>query len=141
MTVFRRDGSISTTQGVAISGANVYVCTQPVSTSLGPPPTIPPAPLATIWADPNGTIPLTNPFPTDALGNGFFYAATGIYTIIIDDPEGRIADLVFPDQEVVSPGGGSVTSVAMTGDGVVFQSSVPGSPITAGGTLAPANRK
>ena len=31
-----------------------------------------------------------------------------------------------------------MTSVAMTGDGVVFQSSVPGSPITTSGTLAPA---
>ena len=34
-------------------------------------------------------------------------------------------------------GGGSVTSVAMTGDGTVFASSVSGSPITTSGTLAP----
>jgi hypothetical protein len=35
-------------------------------------------------------------------------------------------------------GGGSVTSVAMTGDGTVFNSSVTGSPITTTGTLAPS---
>lgn len=34
-------------------------------------------------------------------------------------------------------GGGTVTSVAMTGDGVVFNATVPGSPIVGAGTLAP----
>ena len=39
----------------------------------------------------------------------------------------------------VSVGGtGTVTSVAMTGDGVIFNSTVSGSPITASGTLTPA---
>lgn len=35
-------------------------------------------------------------------------------------------------------GGGTVSSVAMTGDGVIFDSTVSGSPITTSGTLAPA---
>lgn len=35
-------------------------------------------------------------------------------------------------------GAGSVTSVALTGDGTVFNSSVTGSPVTASGTLAPS---
>ncbi len=34
-------------------------------------------------------------------------------------------------------GGGTVTSVAMTGDGTVYNATVPGSPITTAGTLAP----
>ncbi len=33
---------------------------------------------------------------------------------------------------------GTVTSVAMTGDGVIFSSSVTGSPVTSSGTLAPS---
>jgi hypothetical protein len=37
-----------------------------------------------------------------------------------------------------TPPSGTVTSVAMTGDGTVFNSTVSGSPITASGTLAPA---
>jgi hypothetical protein len=35
-------------------------------------------------------------------------------------------------------GAGTVTSVAMSGDGVIFSSSVTGSPITSNGTLAPS---
>jgi hypothetical protein len=35
-------------------------------------------------------------------------------------------------------GVGTVSSVAMTGDGVIFQTVVPGSPITTSGTLVPA---
>jgi len=35
-------------------------------------------------------------------------------------------------------GGGGVSSVAMTGDGVIFNAVVPGSPITTSGTLAPS---
>lgn len=35
-------------------------------------------------------------------------------------------------------GSGTVTSVAMTGDGVIFNASVTGSPITTAGTLAPS---
>ena len=37
-------------------------------------------------------------------------------------------------------GSGTVTSVAMTGDGTVFNTTVPGSPITAAGILAPTLR-
>lgn len=35
-------------------------------------------------------------------------------------------------------GGGGITSVAMTGDGVIFNATVGGSPITSSGTLVPA---
>lgn len=38
----------------------------------------------------------------------------------------------------VTGGSGTVTSVSMTGDGVIFSSVVPGSPITTAGTLSPA---
>lgn len=38
----------------------------------------------------------------------------------------------------INIGGGTVTSVAMTGDGTIFNSSVSGSPITTSGTLAPS---
>jgi len=85
------------------------------------------------------TSALPNPFQTDNLGNAFFYAASGFYTVQIFDPTyNRISPLVLIDQAVLSPGGGSVMSVAMTGDGVVFLASVPGSPVTTSGTLAPA---
>jgi len=40
--------------------------------------------LATIYADPAGTIPLANPMLTDANGMYSFYAVNGRYTVIID---------------------------------------------------------
>jgi hypothetical protein len=127
-TVFRVDGSVNTTQGVAISGCDIYVCTQPASTG-----SIPPSPLATLWADANATVPLANPIQSDGLGNYFFYAAPGEYTLVINDPDGRIEEQILPDQGIVSPGGGSVTSVALT---MPAEFTVAGSPITNSGTLA-----
>jgi len=75
----------------------------------------------------------TNPLQSDGLGNWFFYAATGVYTIVLFDPIGRIPTVIFPDQQVVSQGGGSVTSVALT---MPAEFSVAGSPISSTGTFA-----
>jgi hypothetical protein len=138
MSTFRRDGTVSNAVGLAISGAQVYICTQPVTTSIVAPIAIPPAPLASIFSDPAGAVPLANPITSDGDGNFFFYAAPGTYTVIFFDPFNRIPTQVFADQVVLAPGGGTVTSVGMTGDGTVFAASVPGSPVTVSGTLAPA---
>ncbi len=81
------------------------------------------------------TSSLPNPFPTDTLGNFFFYAASGIYTVQIFDPQGRLpGQLVLADQNVVAGGGsGSVTSVAIT---MPAEFIVAGSPIVGAGTFA-----
>lgn len=132
-TFFRYDGSVNAAAGFALTGVEVYVCNQPANTSA-----IPPSPLATIYSDNAGANPInqsTTPLETDGLGNFFFYAATGTYTIVYFDPFGRMPTTIFPDQQVVSQGGGSVTSVAMTGDGVIFASAISGSPISSSGTL------
>lgn len=77
---------------------------------------------------------LPNPFFTDGLGNFFFYAAAGIYTVQIYDTLGRITPLVLVDQNVVAGGGsGSVTSVGLT---MPAEFTVTGSPIAGAGTLA-----
>lgn len=126
-TFFRFDGSIQSAVGNALDGVQIYVCTQPATTS-----SIPPSPLATIYSDSTGTA-LANPVLSDGNGNFFFYAATGTYTLVYYDPLQRIPTLIFPDQQVVSPGGGSVTSVALT---MPTEFSVSGSPISSSGTLA-----
>ena len=78
------------------------------------------------------TSALPNPLLTNNLGNYFFYAAIGTYTVqIFGTP--LLDQQVFPDQQVVSPGGGSVTSVALT---VPTEFTVSGSPVTSSGTLA-----
>ncbi len=129
--MFRLQGSVNSAQGPALDGVIIYVCTQPAVTT-----TIPPSPLATIYSDQPGLIPInqtTAPLETDGLGNWKFYALTGTYTIVLYDPLARIPTTVFPDQQVVSQGGGSVTSIALT---VPAEFSVSGSPITSSGTLA-----
>src|ERR1700739_4366382 len=133
MPAYRLDGTIQNPEGFALQGMNVYVCTQPASTG-----SIPPSPLATLYTNANGNVQATNPATTDGNGNYFFYAATGTYTLVLFDPLGRVPTQIFPDQQVVTQGGGSVTSVAMTGDGTIFNATVTGSPITAAGTLVPA---
>ena len=81
------------------------------------------------------TSALPNPFFSDVLGNFYYYAASGVYTVQIYDTQGRITtQLVFADQNVVAGGGsGSVTSVALTMP-TIF--TVTGSPIVGAGTLA-----
>lgn len=78
------------------------------------------------------TSALPNPLQSDTLGNFFFYAVSGFYTVQIYSP--LLADqLVFADQAVVGSGGGSVTSVALT---MPAEFAVAGSPIVVAGTLA-----
>jgi hypothetical protein len=131
MALFRFDGEVRNAVGEAIAGASIYICNQPANTS-----SIPPSPLASTFADLAGTQP-ANPVTSDGNGNFFFYAAPGTYTVVYFDPFNRIPTTVFADQSVISPGAGTVTSVGMTGDGVIQNSVVPGSPIVASGTLAP----
>ena len=124
----RFDCSVINAVGEALPACQVFVCTQPATTT-----TIPPSPLASIFADPAGAIPLANPVIVDGNGNAFFYAPVGVYTLVYFDPFNRINTLVFPDQQIVTPGGGSVNSVGMTvPDGFV----IAGSPVSSAGTLA-----
>jgi hypothetical protein len=129
MSAFRFDGSINSAGlGTACEGVLVYVLTQPANTTV-----FPPTPLASLFTDSTGVTPLANPVTTDGNGNFFFYAATGTYTLYYYDPFQRIPTEIFPDQAVVTQGGGSVTSVALT---MPAEFAVAGSPITSSGTLA-----
>lgn len=129
MSAFRFDGSITDSgTGVALQGIEVFVCTQPAVTNV-----IPPSPLASLFTDSTGLTVLLNPVVTDGFGNFFFYAATGTYTLVYYDPQGRMPTQIFPDQAVVTQGGGSLTSVALS---MPAEFAVAGSPITTSGTLA-----
>lgn len=128
--MFRIQGSVNSAAGPAIAGCLIYICTQPADTT-----DFPPSPLASLFTDSTGATPLTNPVISDGQGNWFAYAATGTYTVVVSDPFERIPVTVFPDQQVVSPGGGSVTSIAFVGDNVLFSTSISGSPITSAGTI------
>lgn len=87
---FRFDGWVKSANGPAIAGANVYVCTQPANTTQATDPvtgtpvsTWYPTPLASIFSDVNGLVPVTQPLQTDGFGHYDFYAAARAYTIVI----------------------------------------------------------
>lgn len=128
MSEFRFDGSVNSAGlGQACQGVEVYVLTQPANTAV-----FPPTPLASLFTDSTGATPLANPVITDGNGNFFFYAAAGLYTLLYFDPLGRIPTEIFPDQTVVTPGGGSVSSVGLA---MPAEFSVSGSPITNAGVI------
>jgi len=91
-TYYRYDGWARTTLGPAISGAQIYVCSQPTTDIVD----IPPAPLASIYSDNAGAHPITQPVVTDGFGHFYFYALQGFYTVVIVNA-GQI-QLVLPDQ-------------------------------------------
>jgi hypothetical protein len=116
-------------QVVSVTGNNVVVTT-PYTLA------IPANPGTYVSGGTVATSALPNPFLTDNLGNFFFYAPAGTYTVQIYDPQGRLVNqLVFADQPVVAggAGAGSVTSVGLT---MPAEFAVAGSPIVGAGTLA-----
>ena len=149
-TYFRKDGWVKSVIGPAVPGAQVYVCQQPANVS-----SLPPDPLADIFSDVNGLVPITQPIITDGFGHYDYYVAAGLYTEVIG--LNNVIQQVYPDQyfgvgeagpgnpytagsgisivgSVISAtGGGTVSSVAMS---VPSEFSISGSPITSSGTLS-----
>jgi hypothetical protein len=114
--IFRTDGWVKSTLGAAVPGAQVYVCTQPANVS-----SFPPTPLANVFSDVNGLVPVTQPIITDGFGHYDFYAPAGVYTIVIG--LGGAIQQVYPDQSV---GGASGTTGGGGGTALVLQ--VNGTP-------------
>jgi len=85
---YRSDGWVKNTQGAAISGAQIYVLTQPanVVAPITPPRTTPvpfvPNPQALIYSD-QGLTPITQPVLTDGFGHYDFYVLPGLYTVAV----------------------------------------------------------
>jgi hypothetical protein len=100
MALARIDGSVFDNVPRPVPGASIAVLTQPANTS-----TQPGSPLASIFADVNGSVPLANPFNVDGSGNYFFYVAAGTYTIQIYG--GTLASqVVLADQSAGTPAAG-----------------------------------
>lgn len=101
MPIVRSDGWFKSSTGAAIVGAQVYVLTQPANTTLI-------APQATLYSDPGGIVPLTQPLITDAFGHYYFYVNGGTYTILIS--LNGTTQQVYTDQSI----GGAVTTLLET---------------------------
>lgn len=109
--VFRNDGWVKSPLGSAIAGAQIYVCTQPAITM-----SVPPSPLASIFSDVNGLFPIAQPIATDGFGHYDFYAAAGVYTVVVVY-NGQIQQ-IYPDQSL---GGVSGTSGGSGGTALALQ--------------------
>lgn len=112
---FRFDGWVKSAQGPAVPGAQIYVCTQPANATA-----LPPTPLANIFSDVNGLVPITQPILTDGFGHFDFYAAAAVYTIVVG--LGGIVQQVYPDQSIGgasgTTGGGGGTALSLQTNGV-----------------------
>lgn len=91
MSVIRNDGWVKSATGPAVPGAQIYICTQPANVGSAPP-----TPLATIYSDPNGLVPITQPILTDGFGHYDFYIAPGTYTLVV--ALGGVIQQVYADQ-------------------------------------------
>lgn len=127
-TYFRSDGWVKSVTGAAVPGAQIYVATQPANTAF-----LPPSPLANIFSDPNGLVPINQPILTDGFGHYDFYVLPGTYTVVVG-LNGQTSQ-VYPDQTIglanAGSGVGTVTSVALTSNTLT----ITGSPITSSGTI------
>jgi hypothetical protein len=145
-------GIVTNYFGTPIAGATVIVLSGTLSgANIVSAPTngVPGTPLATIYAtlvngswlaDPYGASTvsqLTNPIISDGGGNFSFAAASGWYVLQIYGP--TIPTQLLEGIQInlgSSSGTGTVTSVALAADGVVY-SSITGSPVTSAGTFTP----
>lgn len=122
-------GYNSVWQVVSVNGLNVVVTT-PYTAA------IPANPGTYVSGGVVASSALPNPFLTDSLGNFFFYAPAGTYTIQVYDTSGRLpTQLVFIDQPVTvgGAGSGSVTSVGLS---MPIEFTVASSPVVGAGTIA-----
>ena len=107
-TYFRNDGWVKSAQGPAVPGAQIFVCTQPASAPPALSALVPtPSPLASVFADVNGLVPITQPIITDGFGHYNFYALPGSYTLLVYN-SGRLQQ-TYPDQSLggIDSGGGT----------------------------------
>jgi hypothetical protein len=117
MAIGRDDRWVADGLGRALSGAQVFWCTQPATVGATPPP----SPLATIYTDITGTVPETQPIFTDGFGHAYTYLTEGVlFTVAIYHPLFGEFPIVLPDQTIGGGGGGStVTAFAGIPSGTI----------------------
>ena len=138
----RKDDIVFGTTGHPVSGATVRICQ---ATATGTPCT----PLATVYTDATLTVPTTNPFQTDGLGNYHFYAPAGRYLIQITGPgiTGTVTqpDVILPPDVSSSGSGNNISAFGLSLGGnlaVAGNATISGTLTSAGfnpGVLTPSS--
>jgi hypothetical protein len=109
MAILRVDYQVDDTQGRALSGALVYICTQPATIAN------PPSPLASVFTSIAGNVAAANPLVTDQYGHCAPYLSNNqLYTFVVIHP--LVGMLVYPDQNAGASGNtGGLTGVIPAG--------------------------
>ena len=115
VSYFRSDGWVKSATGPAVPGAQIFVCNQPANLPNALSPSAP-SPLANIFSDPNGLVPITQPIITDGFGHYNFYVTAGVYTLLVY-LSGALQQ-VYTDQSVGGVGSGSGTALILSTNGV-----------------------
>jgi hypothetical protein len=124
----RKDDVVFGPTGRPMAGASVAICTEPATTTTTPCST-----LAALYSNSALTQSIANPLSTDGLGNYFFYAAPGKYTIQIYGP--GITTRILPDVILPSdPSAPTFTSVTTTSGISAFSLSLAGNLSVTGST-------
>jgi hypothetical protein len=95
-TLVNQPFTLITAQGEAVSGAEIWVCSQPANVA-----SLPPSPLASVYSDNAGADPITQPMITNGQGQASCYVAEGVYTFVYFSP--YTGQLNYVDQVVVGP--------------------------------------
>lgn len=104
----RHDDVVRNEQGLPVAGATIVVCTQPANVTVTPC-----TPLANLYTDSTLTTPAPNPLTSDGLGNYYFYAAPGVYTVQVYGP--GINTYTTPDVLLpVNPSDAQFSSITAT---------------------------
>jgi len=117
MNFYRSDGWVKTTQGPAVSGAQVYILSQPanVTPPITPPRSTPvpftPNPQVQVYSD-AGFTPVVQPVITDGFGHYDFYVLPGLYTVAIY--YGGKLQQYYVDQSIGNVGSSSGTSILLS---------------------------
>jgi hypothetical protein len=82
---------VKAANGYAMANGQVFFCTQPANTT-----SYPPTPLATLYADPFGLTPISQPLVCDGYGYVSAYVAAGTYTMVV--ALSNVIQNVYPDQ-------------------------------------------
>jgi len=138
----RKDDIVFGPSGHPIAGATITVC-QPTAAGT------PCSPLATIYTDATMTVPATNPFQGDGIGNYHFYAAAGRYMVQITGPgiTGTVTypDVILPPDLSSSAAGNNISAFGLSLGGnlnVSGNATITGTLTTSSfnpGTLAPSS--
>lgn len=130
-TYFRKDGWVKSAVGPAVPGAQVFVCEQPANVPLSLTSSVPtPTPLASLFSDPNGLVPITQPIITDGFGHYNYYTLPGVYTEVIY--LSSVLQQTYPDQSVGGLGTGPNNTGLTAGSNITIVGSTISATVPSG---------